>query len=111
MTPKEFIESIKRTEVQDRPPVDPKLLRVLHGVMGVVKEASEVMDILEKHIFFGKPLELERMLDEIGDTNYYMGMLIDSVGLTYEDTFEYNSMKLNKRYPNGFDPEGKEKRG
>lgn len=112
MTPEQFIESVKRTEVPHRKPItDERILRMLHGAMGVMKEVGEVLDLLEKHVFFGKPLEEERLVDEVGDSNYYMSLLVDAVGTNFEEVFEYNRKKLQKRYPEGFDPEGKEKRG
>ena len=75
---------------------------LLHMAMGLVTEASEVMDLLKKHMAYNRPLDRKKLVDELGDVLFYLvGALIDQ-GLTLEDVIKINMAKLKTRYPDGY---------
>lgn len=79
---------------------------LLHAAMGIGGESGEIIDILKKHHFYGKPLDTAKVLEEIGDQLWYVNLLIHLLGSTWEEVFEVNVRKLEARYPNlRFDPE------
>lgn len=68
-------------------------------------EAGEVQNIIKKHIFHGHNLDTAKIIDELGDIQFYVAWLADLVGISLEEIMEHNIDKLRKRYPNGFNSE------
>lgn len=75
--------------------------QVLLGAMGVSREASEVAEIVERWLFFGQGLDVEKIKDELGDVLWYMALLCETTGLTLGEVVDHNVEKLNRRYPGG----------
>lgn len=79
---------------------------VLHAAMGMAGEAGEVMDIVKKMVFYKKPMERERLLEEIGDQIWYTNLMIQALESSWSAVLEANIAKLEARYPDlRFDPE------
>lgn len=74
----------------------------LHATMGLTGEVGEVSEIIKKHIFYSKSLDMTHLKEEMGDVLFYFVWLLDEVGLTLEEVMDYNIDKLSKRYPNEF---------
>ena len=59
--------------------------RLLHAAMGLCTEAGEIMDVVKRHVFYGKELDHDAMvnlLEEAGDLCWYIfGILIDEVSI------------------------------
>lgn len=84
-------------------------IRVTHHVLGLCTEAGELLDHVKRGIFYGKEADELRVLEEIGDLNWYMYLLLDAINestgkeYTMADIREMNIEKLKKRYPEKFD--------
>ena len=78
---------------------------VLNGVMGLNGEAGECIDIVKKHLFQGHELDINKLVDELGDVLWYAAVTAAGIGVTLEDVMQHNIDKLRKRYPEGFDAE------
>jgi NTP pyrophosphatase (non-canonical NTP hydrolase) len=81
---------------------NPQTIRLLHGAMGLCTESGEFMDMLKKHLFYGKPLDLVNAAEEIGDTEWYCGLIIDVLKTTLDEVLTVNIAKLQKRFPEKF---------
>jgi phosphoribosylglycinamide formyltransferase 2 len=79
--------------------------RLLHGVSGCVTEAGELEDALKKCIFYGKELDLVNLAEEVGDVMWYLAILLDELGSSFEEVTTINIRKLKGRYPNKFSSE------
>lgn len=116
MSPAEYIQKCKRTEVQEYQFAILKSAdhwvspRVEHAVMGLVTEAGECMDAIKKTKIYGKPFDKVNILEEAGDTLWYISILLDELGVTYEEVMAKNIAKLAKRYPEKFTEENALKR-
>lgn len=77
-------------------------LRVLHAAMGISGEAGELMDAVKKHILYNKPLDVTNVKEEVGDLLWYMSLMLDEVGSSFEEVMKMNHDKLEKRFPGGF---------
>lgn len=102
-----YVENVLRTEspiTQDmiNRLTDPKMIRLLHGAMGLVTESSELIDMLKKHIYYGKPLDLVNAGEEVGDNQWYAGLIVDVLHTTFDEILTVNIDKLKKRYPEKF---------
>lgn len=100
--------------------------RVAHGTIGLSTEIGELLDAYKKHWFYKKDLDMDNVLEEIGDLIWYYELLIDEVGqhpvmkiklqsiremmgnlllhleAEYDDCRNAVIRKLRVRYPNNF---------
>lgn len=86
----------------------PDLQKLLHGVMGVIGEGSELAQALIDQ--FDKtgdvaPLDKPNVIEETGDTLWYLPLICEAMGITLEDAAEINRLKLAKRYGDSFSSE------
>ena len=70
--------------------------------MGMCGEIGEVVDMMKKHIYQGKELDINDVIEEVGDVLWYLSNFCNINKITLEECMYNNSMKLKKRYPNGF---------
>lgn len=70
--------------------------------LGLAGEAGEVVELIKKHCFHGKPLDRENLRKELGDVLWYISAICTEVGLELGDVAEANIDKLFARYPNGY---------
>lgn len=95
---------------KDRPTYDDFVLRItdkknaqmLHAVLGISGEAGELTDAIKKAVMYGKELDIKNVKEEAGDILWYMALLLNSVGSSFEEVMQLNHDKLEKRYPGGF---------
>ena len=88
---------------------DPINIDLNHAAMGVSTEAGEILDIIKKHIYYGKDIDTKNLIEELGDIIYYIQLLINTLNIkngntriTLDSVIWDNIKKLTKRYPNGF---------
>lgn len=74
-------------------------VRLLHGVMGIVTEAGELMDQLKGHIFYDKMLDAVNVQEELGDLEWYMAIVRSVLGVSQGHIQQRNVEKLRRRYP------------
>lgn len=106
-----FIKEALKTESPITPELinrltEERTIRLLHGVMGLVTEAGELMDAIKKFIFYGKDLDLVNIKEELGDSNWYQAIILDEIGNSYEEIWALVIKKLQARYKGKFNKEG-----
>ena len=79
----------------------PQQADLLHMGVGVSGEAGELLDAIKKHTIYGKPLDVENVIEELGDLEFYMERVRQLINITREQTIEANIAKLGKRYSSG----------
>lgn len=77
----------------------------VHCCMGISGEAGEVIDLIKKSVYYGKPLDKTKVSEEIGDLMFYIVNLATSYNLSMSDILKNNVKKLELRFPNGFSKE------
>lgn len=70
-----------------------------HMAMGVAGEAGETVDICKKHIAYGKPLDVDHLIEELGDALFYMNGIVRMIGSSWDRVMNVNVAKLEARYP------------
>lgn len=83
----------------------PTSFKVENGALGLCGEAGECADLVKKYMFQGHALDRERLAEELGDVLWYCAELATGLGMKLSEVAEMNIRKLEKRYPDGFDPE------
>ena len=69
-----------------------------HAVLGVAGEAGELADAIKKHLAYGKELDVENVIEELGDLRFYMQTIQNLLGITEDQVIQANANKLSKRY-------------
>lgn len=72
-----------------------------HHTTGMSGEAGELLDATKKVWIYGKPVDVEHIIEEMGDLRWYYQSMLNMIGLTDEDIQAANTVKLMKRYPEG----------
>lgn len=71
---------------------------LMHMAIGVSGEAGELLDAVKKAVIYRLHLDLENVIEELGDLEFYMEGVRQAVGVTREQCLEANIEKLKKRY-------------
>lgn len=74
---------------------------LLHMALGASGETGEIVDAIKKAVIYRKPLDIDNLKEEIGDTLFYLQGLCNSIGYSFNQAMQDNMDKLNKRYSNG----------
>ena len=82
--------------------------RLLTGAVGINAEGGEVMEIVKKLIFQGKPWDdqnIYHLKRELGDVMWYVMQCLIALDSSMDEIVGMNVEKLKARYPGGeFDP-------
>lgn len=76
----------------------PKQAATIHMVMGVAGEAGELLDAIKRWVIYGKDLDLNNVVEELGDIEFFLAGIRQNLGVTREETLEANMAKLGVRY-------------
>ncbi len=96
-----LVAALKKPGSQIIAELTPKKASALHMAIGVSGEAGELLDAIKKWVLYGKPLDVQNVLEELGDLAFYIQGLQNDLGLTREAIIAENIKKLNKRYSTG----------
>lgn len=69
-----------------------------HMASCIPGEAGELFDAVKKHVIYGKDLDRENVVEELGDLEFYMEGLRQRLGITRQETIDANIAKLSVRY-------------
>ena len=99
MKPKEYIKNALRTESTKS---KGRKKRIQHALMGLTTETGEFTDNFKKHIFYSQKLDEVNMIEEIGDLMWYLAILCDELGISFEEVWDKNIRKLKARFPDKY---------
>lgn len=85
-------------------------VRLGHGALGIVKEGGELLAEYERWVYYGRPLDLQRVKDELGDVLWYAALVCNACGVSLEAVMEGNVRKLMQRYPEKYDDQRERER-
>lgn len=74
--------------------------QMVHAALGLAGESGEVSDLVKKHIFHEKKLDLEHLKKELGDVCWYIALMCDALETDFEEIMQLNIDKLSRRYTN-----------
>lgn len=69
-----------------------------HALRGVCTEAGELTDAFKKHLDYEKELNIENVIEELGDLEFYMQVVRNLYNIPQQVVLQYNAEKLGKRY-------------
>lgn len=74
---------------------------LLHMALGIYSEAGELLDAIKKNVIYKRALDLDNVVEELGDLEFYMEGLRQALYLNRGDILQSNIDKLSKRYQGG----------
>ena len=112
MNNKEYQRLAEITESKDFDAIRERMnavraIRLQHAQLGLSSEAGEIADQLKKHFFYGKPLDVVNLAEELGDMFWYLALMANELREThpeidFDSIEERNIAKLRKRYGDKF---------
>lgn len=78
---------------------------VLHASLGVATEGGEVLEVTEGILSAGGEVDLDALVEEVGDILYYAARLADAADTTLLEIMQANNRKLRERFPEQFNQE------
>lgn len=81
--------------------LSPDQAHLLHMALGVAGEAGEIVDAIKKSVIYQKPLDINNLKEEIGDTLFYLQGICNTIGTTLARCQSDNIEKLTARYHTG----------
>jgi NTP pyrophosphatase (non-canonical NTP hydrolase) len=94
----EFVKKLLKSGDQIKSEITPAECHLIHMVLGLSGEAGELLDAVKKSTIYRKPLDMENVLEELGDIEFFLEGFRQAVGLTRARCIEMNIAKLQARY-------------
>ena len=98
VTFEKMVEALAKPGETIRNDMTAEQAHLIHMVLGISGEAGELLDAIKKSVIYNKPLDLDNVVEELGDLEFYMEGLRQGLGLYREETLERNISKLSVRY-------------
>jgi NTP pyrophosphatase (non-canonical NTP hydrolase) len=98
MTHKELVTALVKPGQNIVDSLTPRSAHLLHMAAGISGEAGEILDAIKKVAIYGKEVDREHVVEELGDLEFYMEGMRQELGITREETLEHNISKLTTRY-------------
>lgn len=89
-----YSEFVKNTKKPIEKTLDPVLIE---GLMGLVEESMEVLQLFKKDILYGRGIDRDHLVAELGDVFYYLTYIMSTANITIDELMNYNMQKLTKR--------------
>ena len=80
----------------------PSKVNLIHAILGISGEAGELLDAIKKYTIYNKELDIDNVIEELGDLEFYMEQIRQELNITRDDTLLAVFDKLRKRYPSGY---------
>lgn len=93
----DFVASLTKTGIT----FNNQETHLIHMIMGASGETGELLDAIKKHVIYKQELDLNNVIEELGDIEFYLEGLRAALGITRAQTLSSNINKLLQRYPNG----------
>lgn len=76
----------------------PNEANIIHMTLGISGEAGELLDAIKKATMYRKPLDMENVIEELGDLEFYLEAFRQALGIDRNTVIDLNMKKLSKRY-------------
>ncbi|GIW60333.1 MAG: hypothetical protein KatS3mg087_1399 [Patescibacteria group bacterium] len=90
--------------------ISPRKAHLIHMAMGISGEAGELLDCIKKYVIYNKPLDVNNLIEEIGDIFYFLVGLMEWEGIDPEVVISALEHKLYTRYTSGYSDEAAQNR-
>ena len=71
---------------------------LMHMAIGVSGESGELLDAIKKRVIYRKELDVENVIEELGDLEFYLEGIRQALGISRDVCLQANVDKLSARY-------------
>lgn len=71
-----------------------------HAARGIATESGEIVDCVKRSLDYEQDLNLQNLIEEIGDMRFYLQAIQNMFGITDAVILQHNADKLSERYLN-----------
>jgi NTP pyrophosphatase (non-canonical NTP hydrolase) len=96
------LDDYQRAALRTANPVLDGADRLLDAAAGLAEEAGEVLAQVRKQRFQRRPLDADRLAEELGDALWCLATVAGASGIALGDVAGRNLEKLRRRHPGGF---------
>ena len=101
MTLDEYQQRAFKTANTEVPQLTEQQILLLSWSCQLAEEAGEILSLINKHVFKGHPLDLEKLGKEVGDAQWNVAAIATQAGLSLGSIGEQNLFKLHVRFGGG----------
>jgi NTP pyrophosphatase (non-canonical NTP hydrolase) len=94
----DLVRYLKKPGDQLLAELGPQDVDLWHMATGVASEGGELLDQVKQAVVYRKPLDMNNVIEELGDLEFFMEGVRQILGLTREQTLAANIAKLSVRY-------------
>ena len=80
-------------------------MNLIHAAMGLSSDAGEFVDCIKKHTIYGKKLDRENAIEELGDVLWFVALACQNLECSMAQVMQANIDKLALRYPDVYSDE------
>jgi NTP pyrophosphatase (non-canonical NTP hydrolase) len=97
----DFVKSLIKPGKEISKNITPEEANLLHLIVGLSGEVGELLDTIKKHCIYKKDLDIENVVEELGDIEFFMEGIRAALSISRNQCIEENKDKLMKRYSSG----------
>lgn len=94
----ELVEALAKPGEDILASLTPEKCHLWHMASCIPGEGGELFDAVKRYVIYGKELDMDNVIEELGDLEFYLEGLRSSLGISREHTLQMNIQKLSKRY-------------
>jgi NTP pyrophosphatase (non-canonical NTP hydrolase) len=94
-----MVEAIAKKGEDILKELSPLQAELIHMGLLICSEAGELADAIKQFAIYQKPMDMENVVEEMGDIEWTMERTRQLLNITRELTLDHNIEKLSKRYP------------
>lgn len=98
ITHPELVQALMKPGADILASLTPEKADLWHAASCIPGEGGELFDAIKRHVIYGKELDVENVIEELGDLEFYIERVRAIVGITRQQTLHANIMKLSRRY-------------
>lgn len=102
----QMVRKLKKDDSLIRASLVPGDCDLLHMAIGIASESGELLDAVKKAIIYRKPVDINNVVEELGDLEFFLEGVRQNLNITRSETLEANLIKLstgpNARYKSGY---------
>lgn len=98
---RELVRRLAKPDEEILASLRPGDCHLLHMAVGVAGEVGELIDAIKRAVIYRKTLDMENVLEELGDIEFYLSGIRDTLGIGRDEALAANIAKLERRYPSG----------
>lgn len=100
ITHSEMVRALAKKGVDILSHMNERDIEILHMAVGICGEAGELIDAVKKRCYYNKQLDIQNVIEELGDLEFYMEGMRQLLNISREETLKANIAKLGERYKN-----------